>query len=350
MPARGRNKGSRSRFGECAPAFCVALVGASLCRCQSPGTPPPQATYNATIKMDVNEGEISCVAEDSHTGPVHGLTSNDFAIWVDNLPVSLRALGTDSNVPIHISLLIDVSLSQKGMERVHAEALRGLNAELHSGRDFVNIYTFGSAVRLFKDWQDVGTLNVASLEHIDSKSGKMLKKNPFYRIGGTRLFDAVSDAIDNDKGIAGRKAILILSDGVDEGSDIDSGAALKEAERGDVSISALEFAPSEPTFISPGFLSTKIHDSLAAISKASGGVFLHAVRGQESQQVQVIIRLLKEEYILYFPLPQISPGPHRISIALTKPANGTSLRFRQRVWISSSDPGSQHSPAQTMPK
>ncbi|MFP5237671.1 MAG: hypothetical protein ACLGSD_17385 [Acidobacteriota bacterium] len=289
------------------------------------------------------------MAEDSHTGPVHGLTPDDLSMRIDNLPVSLRALGTDANVPIHISLLIDVSLSQKGMETVYAEALRGLNAELHPGRDFVNIYTFGSAVRLFRDWQDVSSLNVSSLQHIDSKSGKVLQKNPFYRIGGTRLFDAVSDAIENDKGISGRKAILILSDGVDEGSDTDSGAALKNAERGDVSISALEFAPSGPTFISPGFFATKAHDSLAAISKGSGGVFLHAAHGRESQQIQDIIRLLKEEYILYFPLPQISPGPHRISIVLTKVAGSASLRFRQRLWIASSDPESERSTARKTP-
>jgi uncharacterized protein with von Willebrand factor type A (vWA) domain len=167
---------------------------------------------------------------------------------VDDRSVQLRALGTDTEVPLHISLLIDVSLSQRGMDKFYAHALLGMKAGLHRGRDQVNIYTFGSAVRLFHGWEDAGSLDAAAIEHIDSKSGAVLQKRPFYRIGGTRLFDAVSDAIANDNGVDGRKAILILSDGVDEDSNVTSGSALRSAEQGDVSITALEFAPTGPTF------------------------------------------------------------------------------------------------------
>jgi len=318
----------------CGIAVLFPLMAWLPARAQSTGVQeePPAAT----LHVEVNEAEASCVAEDNHTGPIRGLAKDDFLVSVDGRPVPLRALGTDADVPISVSLLIDVSLSQKGMNAYYADAVRGLKEQLRAGRDKVNVYTFAGAVRLYRDWEDVASLTVDDIEHIDPNAGVILQKNSRFTHGGTRLFDAVLDAIENARHEQGRRAVLVLTDGVDEGSDATSGSALKTAEQGNVSLSALEFDPEALAFLSPGFYATRLHDSLSAISRASGGVFLHAKHGEEKDQIETILRLLKEEYILYFAPPQVSPGPHQLSIKLAHLMPGASLRYRRRISLAAS--------------
>ena len=319
----------------CFIAVLLPLVALLPARAQS--TRDQQEPPAASLHVEVNEVQVSCVAQDSHTAPIRALTKDDFLISVDGSPVPLRALGTDADVPIGVSLLIDVSLSQKGMARYYADAVRGLKQQLRPGRDKVNVYTFAGAVRLYRDWEDVASLTVEEIENIDPNAGVTLQKNPPYQHGGTRLFDAVVNASGNAGHVQGRRAILVLTDGVDEGSNATSGTGLKTAEQGNVSISALEFDPEPLAFLSPAFYETRMHDSLSAISNASGGVFLHAKRGEEKDQIETILRLLKQEYILYFAPPQVAPGPHQLLINLAHPLLQASLRYRRRIWIAASN-------------
>ncbi len=241
-----------------------------------------QGEHPTTLRVDVNEIAVGCIAEDSHTSPIRGLRKQDFIVIVDGQPIPLRLLETDADVPLNVSLLIDVSISQHGMLENYSNAVRGLKTLLRPGRDRVSIYTFGGAVRLYRDWEDIGALDVKEIEHLDPKAGVELQKKPLHFLGGTRLFDAIQDAIRKSTPVKGRKAILVLTDGVDEGSDTTSASALKAGELGNVSISALEFGPRGAVFLSPSLVATKIHDSLAAISTASGGIFLHAKHGEET--------------------------------------------------------------------
>ncbi len=290
------------------------------------------ASGPSTLKVTVNELQISCMVQDRHSAPIQGLARRDFAVSIDGQPAALRAVGSDADAPLDVALLLDVSLSQKGMLGIYGDALRGLGAAMDKQRDHIAIYTFGSDIRLSQDWEPAGSVDADRIKVLDAKQGKILEKHPFYTHGGTRLFDAVHLAIESSARQSGRKAILVLTDGVDEGSSTSAASLTHAADRGDVSISALEFRSSGLGLLSPGVPFKALHDSLAASSHATGGVFLHAQAGQETTQLRAIIEDLKRQYILYLLPPSIAPGAHSIAIQLASPQPGTVLTH-SKVWL-----------------
>ena len=286
----------------------------------------------STIKVTVNELHITCIAQDSHSAPIRGLTRGDFAVSIDQQSAPLRAVGNDADAPLDVALLLDVSLSQKGMLGIYGDALHGLIAALDKTRDHIAIYTFGSDVRLYQDWLPPHSIDADSIKVLDQKKGKVLERHPFYTYGGTRLFDAVHYAIENSSRRPGRKAILVLTDGIDEGSFTSSASLIKAADQADVSISALEFRSSVLALLSPSLPFKLIHDSLAASSHVTGGIFMHAQSGQERKQLGAMIEDLKEQYILYLFPPSIAAGPHAVSIHLTSSQQGV-VFTHSKIWL-----------------
>ncbi len=285
-----------------------------------------------TLKVKVQELEVSSIVEDRHTAPVRGLTKADFAVTIDGVAASVRSVGTDASVPLNVALLLDVSLSQKGMLALYAAAVRGLQASLDKERDQISIYTFAGSVRLYQDWTAAGNVDAAAIEHLDTKRGLVLQKNSFLVHGGTRLFDAMGDAVERSGGREGRRAVLILTDGIDEGSDTTAASVARIADRGNVSISALEFAPSAMSVLSPKATFKLLHDTLALASEETGGVFVHGKKGEEEQQMRAIIDAIKEQYLLYVGFSGVN-GFHTVSVAMAQPRPGVVVRGHRKVWL-----------------
>ena len=261
------------------------MVGLTLCwfwTGQSFRIAAQNPQTSSTFVMQVKLVQMDCIVEDEHGAPVHGLTANDFLVRQEDRPAPVKYLRTDHNVPLTVALLVDISVSQKGMLGIYADAVRSLKENLVPGRDRISVYSFGSEVSLLSDWQDVSAIDPDSIEHITSKSGNILLKKHKFTAGGTRLFDAVNLAADRMKKMEGRKAILVLTDGIDMGSSIYSFTVAKHSEQANVSTSSLEFLPKDAlSYIDPyAFVMKSAHNGLAGISRDTGGVFLHARRKQ----------------------------------------------------------------------
>lgn len=197
-----------------------------------------------TLKVNAHEVRLSCIVEDQHAVPDRGLTTQNLVVTIDGIRATVRSVGTNATVPLDVAILLDVSLSQKGMLKLYADAIRGLSAALDRERDHLSIYTFAGSVRLYQDWTAASRIDADAIEHLDGKTGVILQKNSILLHGGTRLFDAMDDAVRRGEGREGRTAILILTDGIDEGSQKTAMGVVRDADRGDMSISALEFAPA----------------------------------------------------------------------------------------------------------
>ncbi len=229
--------------------------------------------------IDVNELKVGCIVEDARGAPISGLRKEDFAARIDGIESPVRMVGTDTSVPIHVALLVDVSLSQKNMLGHYANALKSIGEHLQAGRDTVSVYTFGGAVTLVHDWEDIGQFRATSVAEIDPKKGQVLKRRPPPFPGGTLLFDAVLVAARRFNGMDGRKAILVLTDGIDEGSTSNASDLLRLTEVQGISVSALEFGAGPLAVANPSFLLKEMHDALALDSQRTGGILLHAKAG-----------------------------------------------------------------------
>lgn len=274
----------------------------------------------SSLVVQVKLVQMDCIVEDEHGAPVHGLTAKDFHVSQEGQPVSVRYLRTDHNVPLSVALLVDISASQNGMLGIYSDAVRSLKENLVPGRDRVSVYSFGSAVSLLSDWQDVSAVDPDSIQHLTSKSGTALLRKHKFLAGGTRLFDAVNFVSERMKGLEGRKAILVLTDGIDMGSSIYGFTVAKHSEQANVSVSALEFLPKDVlSYLDPySFAMKSAHDGLAGIGHDTGGVFLHAHRKKAPEQIRQIVALLKEDYVVYFTPLDSTRNFHPVAVTISR--------------------------------
>jgi VWFA-related protein len=177
------------------------LVSLLLVFCQPATTQDRSA---ATISVSVNLVKIPVSVFDESGSLVSQLRSEDFRIWEDQAPQEIRSFGIDSN-PVSVVLLLDTSMSSKTELKKIKEAATEF-AEALSREDRIAIIAFDDDVYPVLDWTN-------GLKNVRKALGK-LKPG-----GRTALYDAmVAAAEDQLKGIEGRKAIILLTDCVNNQS------------------------------------------------------------------------------------------------------------------------------------
>jgi Ca-activated chloride channel homolog len=158
----------------------------------------------ATISVSVNLVKIPISVFDANGNLVSELRSENFRIWEDQAPQEIRSFGIDSN-PVSVVLLLDTSMSGKTELKKIKEAAMDF-AEALSREDRIAIIGFDDEVYLALDWSN-------DLKKVRRALGK-LKPG-----GRTALYDAMYTAANDQlKDIEGRKAIILLTDCVNNQS------------------------------------------------------------------------------------------------------------------------------------
>ena len=186
-----------------------------------------------TIKKRVDEVNVLFIATDRHGKFVRNLNQNDFSILDDHKPVqSIVNFRRETDLPLQMGLLVDVSASVHGRFDFEKLAATGfLQHILRPGYDRAFVVGFNKASYLTQDFTD----NV----HLLSAGVRELNNG-----GGTAIYDAIYKACSeklarehSDHPV--RKAIIILSDGEDNQSEVTRAQAIEMAQRSEVLIYAI---------------------------------------------------------------------------------------------------------------
>jgi Ca-activated chloride channel homolog len=186
-----------------------------------------------TIKARVNEVNVLFIATDKHGKFVRDLNQNDFTILDDHKPPqAILNFRRETDLPLHLGLLLDVSGSvDSRFDFEQAAATNFLQHTLRAGFDKAFLVGFNTHSQLAQDYTDNAQLLSASVHKLHDG-------------GGTALYDAVYKAC-KDKFIKDhsehpvRKAIIIISDGEDNQSEITKAQAIEMAQRSEVIIYAI---------------------------------------------------------------------------------------------------------------
>ena len=138
---------------------------------------------------------------------VNSLQRENFRIWEDQAPQEIRSFGLDVN-PVSVVLLIDTSGSEKSELKKIREAAENFVEELSRG-DRISVITFDDEVYETLDWTD----DLKKVRRVLSRIRPGLR---------TALYDAMyTAAADQLKGIDGRKAIILLTDCLNNQSSVE---------------------------------------------------------------------------------------------------------------------------------
>ncbi len=167
----------------------------------------PQDSDTSNFSVSVNLVKVPISVFDGSGNMVTSLRRENFRIWEDQAAQQIRSFGVDAN-PVSVVVLLDTSPSEKSELKKIKEAAEKF-AEALSHGDRISIITFDDEVRQTLDWTD-------NLKSVKRALGKI---RPGLR---TALYDAMYVAAkDQLKGIDGRKAIILLTDCLNNQSSLD---------------------------------------------------------------------------------------------------------------------------------
>lgn len=197
------------------------------------GTTSDEPQNLITLRARVNEVNVLFIATDKHGKFVRDLNQADFRILDDHKPPqAILNFRREIDLPLHMGLLVDVSGSvDSRFEFEQTAATSFLEHTVRKGFDRVFVMGFNSRSQVAQDFTD----NTAQL----SKGIRSLRNG-----GGTALYDAVYRAC-KDKLLKDhpdhpvRKAIIVVSDGEDNQSEVSKAQAIEMAQRAEVIIYAI---------------------------------------------------------------------------------------------------------------
>jgi VWFA-related protein len=247
------------RVGKLGLLFCTALLLLA-------GAPLLSQQQGPTISVNVKLVTMFATVRDKHGALIRNLTKDDFALQQDGHPQTITYFAPDSDLPLTLGLLVDTSMSQRRVLDQERDASHAfLDHMLREDKDKAFVIHFDHEVELLQDLTSSRQKLEASLDQLgrpqfsqtggsggssggdpDAGSGGGGRGSHGYGGGGTLLYDAVFLASDElMKKQQGRKALIILSDGVDRGSKETLRDAIETAERADTLVYSILFADKE---------------------------------------------------------------------------------------------------------
>ena len=208
-----------------------------------------------TVAVDVKVVTLPVTVRDKHGKIVRDLTKDDFTLQEDGRPQTIKYFSQETNLPLSLGLLVDTSRSQTNVLDAERNASRSfIEQMLAQPRDKAFLLHFDREVELLQDLTSSREKLQSALELLKTSSDRERSNDPndpsnspsgsdSHRHGGTQLYDAVYLASNElMKKQQGRKALIILSDGVDHGSKTFLDGAIESAQRADTVIYSIYFA------------------------------------------------------------------------------------------------------------
>lgn len=280
----------------------------------------PIAIAWCQIKVDVKVVNVLCTVSDSHGGLITSLGKDDFEIRDNGKLQSIRYFARDQDLPLSVALLVDVSGSVNKFVQAEKETAVGFFRKILRSQDQAMLTGFSSTVVTWREFTPSVTQLAESLEGMHAVPFKGLPKD-----GGpmptTLLYDSVATtAVSKLRGVPGRKAMVIISDGIDIGSRMSLEAAVREAQTSD----AVVYSICYPNEHEPGC------GYLKSLSDPTGGrMFDLASKTPLSEIFRTIEEELRSQYSLGFvPADTVRDGAfHKLQVRVR--ANGMRVRSRK---------------------
>ncbi len=281
------------------------------------------------FSTDVKVVNVLATVRNKTGSLVGNLSRDDFSLSEDGRPQTIRYFARESNLPLTLGLMVDSSASQRRvLDAERGASLRFLDQVVRENKDQVFIMQFDSIVQMRQALtSSVGKLENA-LAYVDTETMRQLR---LQRGVGTLLYDAVARASDEImRKQRGRKALIVLSDGVDFGSDGTLADAVEAAQRADTLIYSILYSDPGAYGILGGPDGSRV---LQRMSNESGGSFFEV---SKKQTVDRIFDILQEELRNQYSLGYTSDKPVTISefraIELTASQKGLVVQARHRYW------------------
>ncbi len=311
--------------------------------------PPPDETPVETLKVQVNLVDLFFTVKDKSGTLIPHLTRNECQVTEDKVPQTFKSFTAETDQPLTLGILLDTSGSQQRVLPLEQQAAGEFFREVLRQKDEAYLASFDVNVDLLQDFtnsphllsraMDKAQINIGggSLGPPGLGGGPVPISNP----KGTVLYDAIYEsATQKLNQETGRKALIILTDGEDEGSDHKIREAIGAAEKNNVIIYVILIADRDMYWSQgQGYYG---YSPAKQISDESGGRLIDV--GNNGAKLQAafeeIEAELRTQYVAsYTPSNSKQDGTFRHIGLECKGDNGDNLKVQVRKGYYAPSPG-----------
>lgn len=302
---------------------------------------PPKAAPAAqgpsqlpTIIANTNLVNVSFSVQTHHGEFVPGLQAGDFRVFEDGRPQQIRFFSAENQLPLTLGWLLDTSPSQSRILEEEQVVSREFFADVITRRDLAFVLSFDVDTTLLQDLTSSRTLLAAAVDaaHIGGGGGGSIVNPgtfPTGSGGATHLWDSIVLACrDKLADQVGRKAIVIVTDGDDQGSTFTP----KDAARALLDSNTILYAviAADPAFY--GAFGYSGAGELRHLATLAGGRSFDVRPGKMQAAFAQIAAELRSQYTLAYrsDRPQLDGTFRKIKVQLTAPQHGAEkIRARE---------------------
>ncbi len=304
-----------------------------------PATPQPgPSSYEFQIRA--NLVNLYFIARDQNKKLIPNLAQNDCAIAEDNTPQTIKNFIAENRQPLTLGILLDTSLSQQRVLSTEKQAAAGFLRHILHPEDEAFLIAFDVDVTMLSDFTsspdklkkaiDSAGINSTVANYANGTIPSIGKPK------GTLLYDAI-DLAANEKlrPEAGRKALVLLTNGVDEGSQTRIEPAIEAAQKANAIVYVLLI--QDPGLY--GVVEETNDRPMQKLAHATGGqVFKIGSNGRKMQTAfEEIETELRTQYLAtYTPTHSATDGTwRRIQIACRQQSQSLKVQARQGYYAQS---------------
>ena len=268
------------------------------------------AQDDAVIKVDVDLVNVLCTVRAKNGALVGNLEKKDFQVFEDGKQQEVKYFTRETDLPLTIGLLVDVSGSQERLIEVERRAAHQFFTQVLRKKDVAFLISFGAEAELLQDSTNSPKLLLDGLNQLRLNvpvGGVHPGPVPTQqRNAGTILYDAVYlAAYDKLKGEVGRKVIVVIIDGVDTGSRKSRDQSIEAAQKSDAIINSIFYQDS---YAYGGFGGGGGEGELRRMSNDTGGRVFHVDR---KYTLEDAFKDLQDEMRSQYSIAYATPNPKK---------------------------------------
>jgi VWFA-related protein len=263
--------------------------------------PPPEEESMGTLKLNVNLVDLFFTVKNKSGELVPHLTKDDCSVAEDKTPQTLKNFTAETHLPLTLGILLDTSGSQIDVLPLEQQAGSQFLERVLKSKDQAFLLSFDVNVDLLQDFTNSARMLSHAMDkaQINTAGGNGGSGVPGLGGGtipihgtpkGTLLYDAIYLS-SNDKMAEqnGRKAMIILTDGDDQGSDHKIQEAISAAQKSNTIVYIILIADT-------GFYGGFGYSGYSAakkISEETGGRIINV--GSNGKKLDAAFQQIEEE-------------------------------------------------------
>ncbi len=285
------------------------------------------ALFQPTFRSEVKVVNLFATARDANGAFVSDLTKEDFELLENGHPQQIGYFSQESDLPLILALMIDTSLSQERvLDAERGACFRFLDRVLRERSDQVLVLQFDLGVFLLQGLTG-SRKNLDDALSLVATPTREQRSLPTTR--GTLLYDAIVKTCTEElTRPRGRKAIVLMTDGIDVGSQASLDDAIDAAHRAETLVYAIYF--TDPAFPTGGRDGRKV---LQRMARETGGSYFEVSKKLNiTQTFDRIESELRHQYSIGF----VSDDPVRFTgfrrLQLVAKRKTITVQSRTRYW------------------